>query len=472
MGVSRGRWFTRVVATAFISYVILTMVGALVITVAGARSSGSMIPFAIVKFVAIVGAAIVAAAFSRGSEIAAGVLAGTVIGCLTIVPTVTVPHPLWTDGAEIVVSAALGVVGSFLRLLIEKRLYRVPAVRYPLGGLLVTYGIVASLAMAVAHLLFTSSVLGHASGAPEFPAPIYWAILFPGLLGVFSLILGLRVLRVPGEDILKTAPDRFVLYLRSFVDDELRMPGLESDRRTKRTGAEDASVVRSLFRGFEFLDFATRDDSFEGRLARWITDSIGPVVAIARPGESLPPRSGASRLFVSGPWEATVTDLLARCSAVFVSLGRSAGVSWELQEIRRLGAYDRCCVVIPPLPASEVAQRWHVLRELLTPADVLSPDQEMELPEHTRFVCLGENGQFQFSGDVDAGEAGYKRALGALLLPSRGPLQPGRLEPLVPGAVSDHAGLRHEREAPAIRGAVSEGRAEDRTGSLRNEERR
>lgn len=74
---------------------------------------------------------------------------------------------------------------------------------------------------------------------------------------------------IPAKDVVERDPRRPVLLLRSFADDGLRIKGLESTE------------------AFTFEEVIT------GALRRW-----RPVVAIGRPGESLP-ESGAAREYVT-----------------------------------------------------------------------------------------------------------------------------------------------------------------------------
>jgi len=132
----------------------------------------------------------------------------------------------------------------------------------------------------------------------------------------------------------KRAP---VLLLRSFVDDELPF--------------EDKGMLDYLYRS---------DRTFE----EVVTDQLwgfGPVVAIGRPGETLP-LSGAVREYVPhDAWQQRVEELVGRAAFIVMILGPTPGFGWELQHISRLNSLDKVVLVMPPLPFAEVERRWNTL---------------------------------------------------------------------------------------------------------------
>ncbi|MGZ3146484.1 hypothetical protein ACVDFE_31730 [Lentzea chajnantorensis] len=110
-----------------------------------------------------------------------------------------------------------------------------------------------------------------------------------------------------------------VLYLRSFaVDDVLA-----------RTGDTALDYFRTE----------------EERLARAFAP-VGPLVAIGRPGEVLPP-AGAPRVHVGDEWRQTVRELLDRARLVLVGAGRGAGLRWELEQVVATADPRRVVVLLP-----------------------------------------------------------------------------------------------------------------------------
>lgn len=122
-----------------------------------------------------------------------------------------------------------------------------------------------------------------------------------------------------GWSALRADPRRPVLYLRSFLVDDL----------LARTGETAMDYFRTE----------------EERLARAFA-RIGPLVAIGRPGEPLPP-AGASRVYVGDDWRETVRELLDRSQLVLIGAGRGEGLRWELDQVRATVDPRRVVVLLP-----------------------------------------------------------------------------------------------------------------------------
>jgi hypothetical protein len=93
----------------------------------------------------------------------------------------------------------------------------------------------------------------------------------------------------------------------------------------------------------------------------------GPVVAIGRPGETLPPL-GAYREYVADDWQGRVSELLKTSGIIVAILDDTAGLRWELEQIDTLGLRQRLLLVLPSndspaLPALETAQTPLAKRE-------------------------------------------------------------------------------------------------------------
>lgn len=94
---------------------------------------------------------------------------------------------------------------------------------------------------------------------------------------------------------------------------------------------------------------------YEQHLVR-VLGALGPVVAIGRPGEFLPP-AGASRMYVpDAEWQVTVRRLMqsARLVVLFLILEKrpggassQTGFDWEIDELIRQVPPDRLLLVLP-----------------------------------------------------------------------------------------------------------------------------
>jgi len=79
--------------------------------------------------------------------------------------------------------------------------------------------------------------------------------------------------------------------------------------------------------------------------ALWLA---GPVIAIGRPGEKLPPAGAAREYVPDGEWQARVGELIAECRYVSVVAGTSEGLLWECRMLSEAGALAKVVVVFPP----------------------------------------------------------------------------------------------------------------------------
>jgi hypothetical protein len=88
---------------------------------------------------------------------------------------------------------------------------------------------------------------------------------------------------------------------------------------------------------------------------------IGPVVAIGRPGEKLPP-VGAARTWLSNDdWQARVTDYLGKCRFAVMMIGvikGEDGLAWELRRVLETISLEKLILVMPPVKEKEAQKRW------------------------------------------------------------------------------------------------------------------
>jgi hypothetical protein len=139
-----------------------------------------------------------------------------------------------------------------------------------------------------------------------------------------------------------------ILYLRSFADD---------DRRIRTHASRRQAYVERL---------ASRSsDRFEAVLV-WHLWTYGPVTAVGRPAERLPPLGAAREYLDPATWRDEIEERVQDAGAVVMVLGRSKGLLWELEAIVRLGATNKTMVVIPPIAEDERLERWKAFDELAT----------------------------------------------------------------------------------------------------------
>jgi hypothetical protein len=129
------------------------------------------------------------------------------------------------------------------------------------------------------------------------------------------LMFGLRFCARRGEQSLRTDRRKPFLYLRSFVEDRSWL-------------GDEGLLMRLLllFRGGWY-------QNYERRLVLALGD-VGPVVAIGKPSEKLPP-FGAARIYIRNAldWQRVVSDLVGAARAVFLRIGQTPGFRWEVEHI-------------------------------------------------------------------------------------------------------------------------------------------
>jgi len=145
-----------------------------------------------------------------------------------------------------------------------------------------------------------------------------------------------------------------VLYLRSFADDGEAQATAQTWRERARN-----LVATPVTPEQEMAD---------------LLDAVGPVVAIGKPGETLP-ELGAARLYVSDDrWQAKVQELMGKARLVVIRLGASPGLLWEIE--RSLADLPRQRLVLALLGGSVIAP---ALVQRLAP--VLGPTFAEALPQ-------------------------------------------------------------------------------------------
>jgi hypothetical protein len=121
-----------------------------------------------------------------------------------------------------------------------------------------------------------------------------------------------------------------------------------------------------------------------------VTDYLwryGPVVAVGRPGEGLPPLGAARDYWPDKTWQEKVQALLEEAPLIFVVVGRTTGVAWEIGKIVELGLVRKLVLLLPPLRARELRARWDYLCERLSEAQALGLRRDVDL-SRTRAVVF------------------------------------------------------------------------------------
>jgi len=245
------------------------------------------------------------------------------------------PARLPTDAQILAGLGAEGLLVAVLAVVRQRRLSGRGVAVSMLGGrwLLLLVGFVALASSSVA--LFLGS-----NGETDVRANLVGkAIALPGLV---VLPIAARRVRAARSMALRERLRRLgrpeVLYLRSFIDDRLR--------------------VRSKWRSRPGLErwLPWPSELFEDVLLRGI-EQVGPVVAIGRPGTGQTELGAARELVIGQDWLTAVRAEMDSVRFITVVLGPGKGLNTELLTLSERGRLDRVCIVVPPVPPTEVAAR-------------------------------------------------------------------------------------------------------------------
>jgi hypothetical protein len=207
-----------------------------------------------------------------------------------------------------------------------------------------------------------------------FPGYFCIAVAIASALRLFAR----RLARVSMEQLSEIDKRPPVLFLRSFLDDQVELP------RPKRSFWHSLMAVGDPLPSLDhvLLEEAT---------------PLGPVVAIGVPGAPAP--FGAARLFTDdSSWQAAITKLADRAKAIVVVVDDTEGVLWELAHIRAAGHAAKTLFLLPPrLMASAEANRI-VARELGHAAGELAASSGSD----DRNTCVGWHRNFDGTNSLFA----------------------------------------------------------------------
>ncbi|SOD73535.1 hypothetical protein SAMN05892883_2826 [Jatrophihabitans sp. GAS493] len=194
-------------------------------------------------------------------------------------------------------------------------------------------------------------------------AALIWAVfLGPVVFLIMSFLLQLArpLRRRSAEQVMQRDQRKQLLYLRSFRDDRVSMP-----------------THFSLFNPLSYVFDWNRVEPYEEFLARALWRN-GPVLAVGRPGERRAPLGAARVYYPDEAWQSAVTNLIQSSELLVVTMGRTAGLSWELAQLKSLGALGKAIVLVPPTAGD--LTRVAVLAKELDVEDVWSGDEGALVP--------------------------------------------------------------------------------------------
>ncbi len=268
-----------------------------------------------------------------------------------------IPLGNWATGAAVVVAYLAGVVVQRLILSRSIRQQHTRLLRGRALGWTVT-GMVGAAAVAAAAAwlwVFGVTAGSFGTGGADFPdwemerlgVVCQVAALWVFAAAALPLAWGRRFARRTAPPV-AASPGPPTLLLRNFTDDNLTLRA----RRLDRASLLDHALMRRREHFEEILAFSLRKH--------------GHPFAVGRPGETLPPALGATRLYYpDNQWQAAVRQIADDASLVAVVVGRSQWLTWEMDLLLEAGLLHKTIFVLPPVGPREARKRLAVLREVL-----------------------------------------------------------------------------------------------------------
>lgn len=242
------------------------------------------------------------------------------------------------------------------------------------------------------------------------------------------LLLGLAIMNGSRQPI-RFAHRILQPFVRRQIEDDGRRPVL-----LLRSFQDDALEIRTPAAQGTFIDaYAGEVYSRFEEVVAWTAWSVGPVLAIGQPGTVLQPLGAARDYYSDDNWQSAVEQLAEDARAIVVVVGRSPGLVWEIQNIRRRGRLAKTVFVLPPVSPDESQYRVQVLASALD----LDP-AALRLEPHRMLLALRLDGAGLPILYVCAGRPGaaYNEALGRALKgisPTASPLTSPSTDVLRPG---------------------------------------
>ncbi|MCB9952445.1 MAG: hypothetical protein H6824_15830 [Planctomycetaceae bacterium] len=142
-----------------------------------------------------------------------------------------------------------------------------------------------------------------------------------------------------------------------------------SQRMLARPMNSNSTNLYLLLRPFRFdthtprFDIFSRSSTYEELLVEHLS-VFGRVVTIGNPRDRLH-LTGAERIYsTDGHWQTLVDDLLKRADGVFLVVGATEGVEWELQRVREVVAPGNLAMYLPVDSTRSVRSRDRLFNEM------------------------------------------------------------------------------------------------------------
>jgi hypothetical protein len=166
----------------------------------------------------------------------------------------------------------------------------------------------------------------------------------------------------------------------------MRYTTVDAQERLLRDARPPVLYLRSFLE--EFPDDPLRADLMtDEELLDHVLKGTGPMIAIGRPGEPLPPL-GASRFYLPDEeWQGAVKDLMRRARIILIKPGLAHNLAWEIETAAALAAPEK---LLFPLLDDSVRDR-HFYKGF---RNIILEKMKVSLPEEVGraiFLCFRED---------------------------------------------------------------------------------
>jgi hypothetical protein len=234
---------------------------------------------------------------------------------------------------------------------------------------------------------------------PYAGAAVWYAA---GFLSFFAFLVGVYALVVLGVNVYFTLPMGVFLTLAGFL--------FARAKRHVVSGADEAlrghhQGLVLVLRSFRFDGARVQRYSLLLLLGRWnpiqqwgtleelLTRQfrkLGPVIAIGRPEDTLPPLGAHRKYLAQGEeWRAQVERYLQESLLVLVVVGRTEGLAWEARHLVERISPTRVIFVLPPLKDPALQLVWSEFRLLMQDIDQLR--LPADLPSNAIYIRFSED---------------------------------------------------------------------------------
>ena len=156
-------------------------------------------------------------------------------------------------------------------------------------------------------------------------------------IGRTLLNQGRRLVVVSLHEATKSDPRPPILFLRSFRDEQVYVTGLGASFQ-------------------HWLDSVTSTDGNVDQILTREGSQLGPVVALGRPSDPLPPYGAARGYVANSQWKEFVEQLITSSRAIVMISDATEGVAWEIERIFALGAHRKVLFMLPGGLTSQAAR--------------------------------------------------------------------------------------------------------------------